>query len=327
MIRWGILGAARVARRRVIPAIQASTNGQVHAIASRDATRAQAFADAFAIPVVHQDYAALLADPAIDAVYLPLPNSAHHAWTLAAAAAGKHILCEKPLAMTTLEAEAMVGAAQKAGVVLAEAFAYRFHPRIASLLQRLHAGDIGDPHLLRFCFTFGGLASDNIRLDPALGGGALLDVGCYGVNVSRLIAAGEPEVVTALAHYGTTSGVDETFVGVLRFAGGMLASLEVSLVSHFGVSLEVLGSTGRLVVPDGLRAEQVTELHLYRGDTREVLRFEPADPYRLMVEAFADAVRRKRPLRSEPADAIANMRVLDVLRAAAQAHHPVESAV
>jgi predicted dehydrogenase len=296
----------------------------VQAIASRDPDRAKALADAFDIPVVHHDYAALLADPAIDAVYVPLPNSAHHPWTLAAAAAGKHILCEKPLALTAVEAEAMVGAAARAGVVLAEAFAYRFHPRIGALLQLLRAGDIGDLHLIRFSFTFRGLAADNIRLVPSLGGGALMDVGCYGVNLARLIAGSEPEVVTALAQYGAASGVDETFVAVLRFAGGMLATLEVSLVSQFGVSLEVLGSTGRLVVPDSVRAEpeSATELQVYRDDTREVIRFEPADPYRLMVEDFADAVRLKRPVRFEPADAVANMRVLDALRTAARTRHP-----
>jgi len=207
--------------------------------------------------------------------------------------------------------------------VLAEGFSYRYHPRIATMLQRFHAGDIGDLRLVRFSFAFGGLAADNIRLVPSLGGGVLMDVGCYGVNLARLIAGSEPDVVTALAQFGSASGVDETFVGVLRFAGGMLATLEVSLASQFGVSLEVIGSTGRLVVPDGVRAEpeQATELQVYRGDTHEVIRLQPADPYRLMVEDFADAVRRERPVRFEPADAIANMRVLDALRTAAQIHH------
>ncbi len=320
MIRWGVLGAARVARRRVIPAIQASTNGRVQAIASRDPARAQALAAELDIPVAHGDYAALLADPAIDAVYLPLPNSEHHHWSLAAAAAGKHVLCEKPLALNAAEAEAMVAMAVQSGVVLAEAFAYRFHPRIATLLRLLQAGDLGEIHLIRFCFAFGSLAAENIRLDPTLGGGALLDVGCYGVNLARLIAGREPEVVTALARYGNASGVDETFAGVLRFANGMLASFEVSLTSQFGISLEIIGSSGRIVAPDGVRVEpsQATELQVYRGDTQDVIRFEPADPYRLMVEDFADAVRLEQPVRFGPADAVANMRVLDALQTAAR---------
>ena len=319
MLRWGILGAASIARGRVIPAVQASSNSRVQAVASRDPERARALAAEWDLPAVHADYAALLADPSIDAVYIPLPNSEHHPWTLAAAAAGKHILCEKPFALTGAEAEAMARAAEEAGVALAEAFMYRFHPRIDRLLSLIRAGAIGEIHLVRFTFTFGPVAAGNYRLDPAMGGGALLDVGCYGVNLARLLCGCEPEAVAALACYGA-SGVDETFAGVLRFPRGAIATLDVSMASQFGVAFEVIGSSGTLVAPEGVRTEtnQPSQLHLYRGYEHEVHAIEPADPYRLMVEEFADAIISRRPVRFGPADAVANMRVLDALRATAR---------
>ena len=315
MIRWGILGAASIARRRVIPAMQASSNGRATAIASRDPDRARAAAAEWDLPTVHAGYAALVADPEIDAVYIPLPNSEHHRWTLAAAAAGKHILCEKPFALTAAEAEEMSRAAEGAGVALAEAFAYRFHPRIDRLLSLIQAGAIGAIHLIRFVFSFPPVAAGNYRLDPALGGGALLDVGCYGVDLARLVCGDEPEAVAALARYAA-SGVDETFAGMLRFPGGAIATLEVSMASQFWVGFEIIGSSGMLVAPQGVRTEtnQPAELHLYRDYEHEVHTVEPADPYRLMVEEFADSLLHRRPPRFGPADAVANMRVLDALR-------------
>ena len=320
MIRWGVLGAASIARRRIIPAIQASSNGRVTAIASRDPARARELAAQLDLPVVHADYASLLADPAIDAIYLPLPNSEHHEWTIAAVRAGKHVLCEKPFAMNAAEAEAMAGAAAESGVLLAEAFMYRFHPRIARLRDLIQAGAIGDIRLIRFTFTFGGLAPGNIRLDPALGGGALMDLGCYGVNLARLICGDEPETATALASHGSGGGVDQIFTALLRFPGDRFAVLETSLVSQFAAHFEIIGSDGKIAVPQGVRPEtnQPTELHLERGMEPEVIAVEPADHYRLMVEDFADAILSSRPVRFGPDDAIANMRVLDTLRTAAQ---------
>jgi predicted dehydrogenase len=321
MIRWGVLGAASIARRRVIPAIQSSSNGRVTAVASRDPDRARALAAELDLPIVHDNYEALLADPEIDAIYLPLLNNDHHRWTIAAAEAGKHILCEKPFAMNAAEAEEMVVVAERAGVLLAEAFMYRFHPRIVKLLSLIEAGTIGDIHLIRSTFTFGPLPPGHTRLDPALGGGALMDVGSYAVNLARLISGQEPESVTALAHYGGT-GVDETFAGILSFGSGMLGAFDVSLASQFGVGFEVIGSIGKLVVPQGVRPEtnQSTELHLERGMEREVITIEPADQYCLMVEDFADAILTQRPVRFGPDDAVANMRALDALRASAREH-------
>ena len=321
MIRWGVLGAARIARRRVIPAIQTSSNGRAVAIASRDPASAQELASELEIPAVHPGYTSLLADPQIDAVYIPLPNSEHRQWTLAAAAAGKHILCEKPLALTAAEAEEMVAAARQAGVVFAEAFMYRFHPRVTRLLSLIGEGAIGEVHLIRSTFTFGPLAPDNIRLNAALGGGALMDVGCYGVNFARLVSGREPRTVAALAVYGQESGVDETFAGILKFGAGTIGVFDTSFLVKGGPAFEVLGTAGKIVAPQGFLPEpdHPTELHLFRGSEVEVLAIEPADHYRLMVEDFAAAIETRRPVRFGPEDAVANMRVLDALRADAEA--------
>ena len=320
MIRWGVLGAASIARRRVIPAIQVSRNSRVTAIASRDPARAHALARDLQIAVVHDTYDALLTDPNVDAVYIPLLNHEHHAWTIAAARAGKHILCEKPLAMNAAEAEEMVAAARAAGVLLTEGFMYRFHPRVVRLFELVRAGAIGEVRLIHSIFTIGPLPPGHTRLDPTLGGGALMDLGCYAVNLARQVYGEEPESVTALAHIGAT-GVDETFGGVLRFPGGPLCVFDVSIAGQLSVQYELIGTAGRLVVPHGFRPEtnQPTELVLERGMEREVIAVEPADQYRLMFEDFADAIIDDRPPRYSPDDAVANMRVVDALRAAAHA--------
>jgi len=322
MIRWGILGAANIARKRVIPAIQRSTNGRVTAIASRDPGRARSLATGVAIDRVHASYEALLADPDIDAIYNPLPNSEHCRWTLAAVAAGKHVLCEKPLALNAAEAEEMVAAAKTAGVVFAEAFMYRFHPRVTRLLELIAEGAIGDVHLIRSTFTFGPIPAENIRLNHDLGGGALMDVGCYGLNFARLVSGREPDALSAVALYGRESRVDETFAAVLRFGHDLVATFDASVQVKGGPGFEVLGTGGKIVGPQGFLPEPMepSELHIMRGTSTEVLTFEPVYHYQLMVEDFAEAIATGRPVRFAPEDAVANMRAIDALKAAAESH-------
>jgi predicted dehydrogenase len=322
-LRWGVLGAANIARKQVIPAIQASNNGRVVGIASRDKGRAEQLAQEASIGQVFDDYAALLASDEIDAVYIPLPNSEHRQWTIAAAEAGKHILCEKPLALTAAEAEEMVAAAERRGVQLSEAFMYRHHPLVHTVLEMLHQGVIGELRLVRSTFTFS-LADDaNIRLSAPLGGGALMDVGCYGVNVARLMTGAEPVAVSAMAEYGP-SGVDESFVGVLHFAPegrpAVLAEVDVSVRAAGGTSSELIGSQGKIVVRQGFKpdAAEEGEIQLHQqGDVSRIFS-DPVDQYRLMVEDFGKAVLLGRPLAYPAQDAVANMRVLDLLRAAAE---------
>ncbi|MGC4005382.1 MAG: Gfo/Idh/MocA family oxidoreductase [Pirellulales bacterium] len=198
MIRFGILGCARICRRGMIEGIQASGSSRLDAIASRRPGQAAAWADEFSVPRYYEDYGALIDDPAIDAVYLPLANEEHKAWTLRAAAAGKHVLCEKPLALNVEDAEEMVAACRSAGVMLMEAFMWRHHPRVAKALELLATGRIGELRLIKMDFSFT-IAPGDSRLDPNRGGGALFDLGCYGINLSRLVTGEEPYEIQAVA--------------------------------------------------------------------------------------------------------------------------------
>ena len=287
-----MLGAAWIAGRAVLPAIEASGNGRVVAIASRDAERARALAALYAGSRVSASYEALLDDPHVDAVYIPLVNSLHKEWTLRALAAGKHVLCEKPLGMNAAEAAEMVAAAEDSGLRLMEAFMYRFQPRIREFVAGLR-----DP--LHVQASFGFMLDDkaNYRLNSELGGGALLDVGCYTVNVARWIL-GEPKDVLARARKGGSrrNAVDLSVSALLQFKGGPTASLWASFES-----------------PEEQELTVVTREGVHRLE-RPFSWMEQADPYRLMVESFADSVQQDRPVAIPPSESIANMTVLDRIR-------------
>ena len=292
---WGVLGAAWIAGRAVLPAIAASRNGRLVSIASRDHGRATAMASQHGIPTVARDYDAVLADREVEAVYIPLVNSLHKEWTLRALAAGKHVLCEKPLGMDAEDAEKMAAAAQSSGRLLMEAFMYRFHPRI----QALVAGLRGDDHPLHVQASFGFPLSDrsNYRLQPALGGGALLDVGCYTVSVARWLL-GEPDIVLAQARFDHTTGVDMSVSALLHFAGGGTASLWCSFESAEEQGLTV-----------------VTPKDVFSLE-RPFTSVDSDDPYRLMVESFADSITGGAEPAIPPAESVANMKALDRIREA-----------
>jgi D-xylose 1-dehydrogenase (NADP+, D-xylono-1,5-lactone-forming) len=202
-LRWGVLSTANIGRAAVIPAIQHSANGEVVAVASRDEQKSHDFAAKAGIGRSYGSYEALLASSDIDAVYIPLPNSLHRAWTIKAAEAGKHVLCEKPLALNAVECAEMETAARRHNVLLMEAFMYRFHPQTEKVLALLHEGAIGEVRLIHSAFTFRVSNPANIRLQPQLGGGSLMDVGCYCVNLSRTLAGAQPQVArTAMSNTG-----------------------------------------------------------------------------------------------------------------------------
>ena len=247
-IRWGILSTANIGKRAVIPGIQRSNNGEVVAIASRDAAQAQAAAAELQIGRAHGSYEALLDDPEVDAIYIPLPNSMHREWTIRAAQAGKHILCEKPLALNAAECAEMEAAADQHGVLLMEAFMYRFHPQTVRVQELLRQGAIGDARLLKATFSFYLTNPANIRLNADLGGGGLMDVGCYCVNVSRTMFAAEPVEAQAYASW-SASGVDELMVGTLRFGDGRLAQIECSLALAGRQSYQIIGADGVIDAP------------------------------------------------------------------------------
>lgn len=314
VIRWGVLSTANIGRAAVNPAIRSSRNGSLDAVASRDGARARDFAAKHDIAKSHGSYDALLADPGIDAVYIPLPNSMHREWTIRAAEAGKHVLCEKPLALDEAECREMAAAADANGVKLMEAFMYRFHPRIDDVIGRIRSGALGELSLIRSAFTFRLTKPGNIRLDAALGGGALMDVGCYCVNISRTIAGGEPVEAQAYANM-TDSGVDGRLAGTLRFANGILAQFDCALDIERRELVELVGTEASFVLPSaflpGTGDVAVRELRGRAGESVHTI--AGADEYRLMVEHFGDCILEDRPVRYPVEDAALNMRAIAAL--------------
>ena len=261
--RWGILGTARI-NRRLIPALRASRRGALRAVASRTLARAAEHAREYDIPRAVHGYQALLDDPAIDAVYIPLPNTAHVPWTLAAIAAGKHVLCEKPLALDPHDVDRIATAGLAAGVVVEEGFMYRHEPLTARVIALLNDGAIGAVRAVVSGFTFALESDANIRLNPALGGGSLWDVGSYPVTYAQLIAGHEPKMVFGSAHWHA-SGVDEEFMGMLRFDEGMSANIYSGFRTPYRTWLEVLGTDGALTVPNPFRPGPLEVLELERS--------------------------------------------------------------
>ena len=330
-IKWGVLGNAMIARKCVIPAIRKSRNGLVHALATRSPAAAGVVVAENKIRQVYDNYEAVIADPVVDAVYIPLPNHLHHTWTLQALSAGKHVLCEKPLACNVREAREMADHAAASGALLMEAFMYRFHPRSRRIKQIVDEGAIGKPRLVRSAFCFH-MRDDilknsvNVRLKPDMGGGALLDVGCYSVSVTRWFMAAEPTRVQAQAVYHS-AGVDVHLVGTLGFAEGQLAVFEASFISALQQTYTIVGSSGAIELPHNAFVPwEKDAIYTQRAQDEEAGQeyiVNGADEYQLMVEHFADAVLKKTTLNYAPDDSIANMRVLDALSEAARTGNTV----
>jgi predicted dehydrogenase len=319
-LRWGILSTAKIARAAVIPAIQAATNGAVVAVASRDAERAAAFASKLDIPRAYGSYAALLDDPQIDAIYIALPNSMHYERTLNAVAAGKHVLCEKPLALNAEQCLAMAAAAEAAGVLLMEAFMYRFHPQILTAQELVHSGAIGDLHHMHAAFTFRLTNPGNIRLQANLGGGALMDVGCYCVNVLRTFAGREPVAAQALAAWHV-QGVDERMTGLLHFDDDLTGQFDCALNLARRETFLAAGTEATLELPRAFLPGVHDTIVRLRTNYSEVSEqtIDGVDEYRLMVEHFADCVRSGHAPRYGAREAACNMNVIEALYRSARA--------
>jgi predicted dehydrogenase len=317
---WGILGPGSITTGALIPAIQRSRNGRVRAIASRDLVRAQTVAAQWDIQRAYGDYQALLADPEIDAVYIALPNSLHSIWTIHAARAGKHVLCEKPLACSAREGAAMLDTCQEAGVQLMEAAMYRFHPRMLRLIQLLAEGALGSPRFLHSAFSFPFDNPQNYRNFPAYGGGALLDVGCYCVNALCWLSGAAPVAIQTFTSYQEQSGIDLDTSALLRFADGALGHIQCSFAAAEHQAIEIVGSAGTLTVPLAFTAwrADTTTLHLKQAGQVKDEHFAPADPYQLMVEHFVAVLQGEAALSYVPQEAIQTLEVLDGIRALAE---------
>ena len=309
-VRWGIVSTADI-NRLVIPPAQASPKVDLVADASRTQERADEYAAKRGIPRAHGSYEALLADPEIEAVYISLPNTMHCEWSIRAAQAGKHVLCEKPMASKPDEVDEAFDAADAAGTLLMEAFMWRHNSQTKRLRELLDEGAIGDLRVIRSCFSYGLYDDDNIRLRTDVEGGALMDVGCYCVSGSRFVAGEEPDFVYGQQWTGP-SGTDWAFTASLRFPDDVLALFDCGTALPNRDELEAIGSEGSLFLDDPWHArEPVIEVH--RRDGVERIEIEPEDSYGLELENLSDAIRGEgKPLLGRD-DAVAQARVIEAL--------------
>jgi len=323
-LRWGILSTADIGRKKVIPAIQRGRRCRVVAIASREPGRAAEVAAELGIPRSHGSYEDLLADPEVDAVYIPLPNHMHMEWTEAAARAGKHVLCEKPLAMTSADAQAMIDACRDAGVVLVEAFMYRLHPSWIAVRELVAKGRIGRVSTIQSWFSYYNDDPSNIRNIRDVGGGALYDIGCYNVNLSRVLFGGEPNRVQATVVREPNMGVDILTSAILDFDGGRVATFTCSTRIETDQRVHIYGTEGRISIgiPFNIPPDRPTEVYVTAGGdppvapNTETLTFPTADPYTVEAEEVAAIVLDGVPPSFPISDAVENLRVMEQIFAA-----------
>ncbi len=324
VLRWGILSTADIALRKVIPGVRTAARCEIVAIASRDGVLARSAAERLGIPTAHASYEALLADPNVDAVYIPLPNHLHAEWTIAALRAGKHVLCEKPLAMTADDAQRMVDVAYESDRHLMEAFMYRHHPSWVAALDLVAAGRIGTLTAVQSWFSYFNDDPANIRNVRDYGGGALFDIGCYSVNLSRMVFGGEPSRVAASLRRDPSTGVDVLTSAILDFEGG-IATFSCSTRTETDQRVDIYGTTGRISIeiPFNIPPDRPTRVFLTAGGDppvapdRQVVEFPIADPYGVEFERFATAVLDGGPTPVPPEDAVANLRVIESIFEAA----------
>lgn len=317
-LRWGILGVAKI-NERILPSMRKARNAELRAIASRSLEKAQAAAGAAGITAAYGSYEALLDDPAVDAVYIPLPNTLHAEWTRKAAERGKHVLCEKPLCPTAGEAQALIDFCRAKGVRLMDGFMWPHHPRTAKMRQFLDVGGVGEVRRVSGAFTFAMRPLDpaNIRLQPRCAGGSLLDVGCYPVYGIRWAFGAEPVKVSAAARY--EHGVDVELQGSLVLADGRMASFDCGFTTPFRRWLEVVGTEAVLWVPDLWVPGPRAAFYVSReGKPTEEVAVEGEDQVQHMFEDFGRAVLDGAPVQPPPEEAVKTVRVLDALARSAR---------
>lgn len=296
-VRWGILSTANIGKRSVIPGLLESDRNEVVAVASRNLERAQKFAEELGIANAYGSYEDLLNDPQIDAVYIPLPNHLHKPWTIKAAEAGKHILCEKPIALDEKEATEMVAACEKAGVILVEAYKHRHQPRLVDIKSRIENGEIGDIRGIHGVFTFDSSQSqNNIRFTKEWGGGSIYDIGCYPISTARFILDEEPSAVTAHAFFSPEHGnVDMMASGLMEFSNGVALTFDCAMWAAGRNELEILGSRGRFILNHAFLGDQ--SYTIVKNGVSETIPDENINQYKLQADDFADCVLDGKPLK------------------------------
>lgn len=320
MPRWGVLSTAGIGLRKVIPAMLKTPYGQIGAIASRDPSKAKEAAERFGIPRSYGSYEELLADPDIDAVYNPLPIHLHVEWTVKALEAGKHVLCEKPIALSANDAEELVSARERTGKQVLEAFMVRQHPQWLHARELVRNGEIGDVRLVQTVMSFFNDDPDNIRNRPEVGGGALYDIGCYAVLLGRFIFADEPKRAVSLIDRDPALGTDRLTGALVDFGEGRHLSFSCSTQLIRYQTVQIFGRNGRIEVPVSLNAPQGGETEIFVDRTGEVDRsgisrkvFAACDQYTLQAETAGKIFSGESSPEFPIEDAVANMRVIDAI--------------
>lgn len=321
-LRWGLLSTARI-NQALIPPLRSSKRNVLTAVASRSQETADAYARENKIERAFGSYEAMLSDPDIDVVYNSLPNHLHAEWTIKAVEAGKHVLVEKPIALSVPEVDAIAAAAQKHGRVVAEAFMYRHHPQTIEVINMAQGGRLGKIQLVRGAFGFNFSREENYRLDPSQGGGALWDVGCYPLSYARAVFGTEPLEVFGWQVTGTT-GIDESFIAQLRFPGEVYAQFTCSFAMTFHATMELIGTEGLLNIPVPYKpGEDEHILFTHPNNTTEAIPVAGQVLYSGEVEDIADAVLLGKAPRVSLADSRANVTAILALLESARAGKPV----
>jgi predicted dehydrogenase len=314
-VRWGVLSTAKIGTQKVLPAMQQGQYCEIAAIASRDLAKAQADAARLGIPKAYGSYEELLADPEIEAVYNPMPNHLHVPWSIKAIEAGKHVLCEKPIGLSAAEAQELLDAArQHPQIKVMEAFMYRHHPQWLRAKQIVDAGGIGELRTVHSFFSYFNDDPSNIRNMADIGGGGLMDIGCYNISVSRFIFGAEPQRVLGIVEYDPSFHTDRLTSGILDFGRGTATfTCSTQLTSYQRVN--IYGTTGRveIEIPFNAPADRPCRMWHQRGGEIEEIVLETADQYTLQGDLFSQAVLNDTPVPTPLEDAIGNMRVIDAV--------------
>lgn len=319
-INWGILSTAKIGLNKVIPALQAGKFCAVSAIASRDEARARAAATRLGIPTIHGSYEALLADPGVDAVYIPLPNDLHVPWSIKALAAGKHVLCEKPIGLTAREAQELVDAASRyPRLKIMEAFMYRHHPQWQLARRLIADGGIGKLRTVQSFFSYLNVDPHNIRNIAAMGGGGMMDIGCYCVSLSRFLFAAEPRRVLGIVEHDPAFGIDRMASGVLEFAGGTATFTCSTQLSPYQ-RVNIFGTEGRIEIEIPFNAPPDRPCRVWQQHGTEITEHAVAtcDQYTIQGDLFARAILDDTPVPTPLIDAVANMTVVESVLSSAR---------
>jgi len=319
-VKWGVLGAASIAVRKVIPGMQKGEWCDVAAIASRDLRKAQAAASGLKIRKAYGSYEELLADPEIEVIYNPLPNHLHVPWSIKAAEAGKHVLCEKPIALNAAEARTLLAVRDRAGVKIGEAFMVRTHPQWLRARELVRQGRIGELRAILGAFSYFNRDAQNVRNDPAIGGGGMLDIGCYPITTSRFMFGAEPVRVSGLVERDPEFGTDRLASAILEFGGGAQAVFTCSTQMVPYQRMQFLGTKGRIEIEIPFNAPVERETRIFIDDGKDVFgggivteTFPVCDQYAIQGDAFSRAIREEGEVPVPLEDAVANMEVIDAV--------------